>query len=128
MAEDCFFCSPHERDIPELRARTAFARWDGFPVAEGHLLVVPYRHVESFFGLTVEEVADVHWLAADASKLVAADGWTIGVNEGRAAGRTVDHIHLHLIPRRLGDVEDPRGGIRNVLPGGPRPSEWAETR
>lgn len=121
---DCIFCHQHTNDVPRLRARTAFVRRDGFPVATGHLLVIPYRHVESWFDLKDGELLDMHWLAGEVHHgglVPDVDGWTIGVNEGRAAGRTVDHVHMHLIPRRLGDVEDPRGGVRGVIPGKQRP-------
>jgi len=96
----------------------AFA--DGFPVAAGHTLVAPRRHVASVFDLATEEYAAVWALvAAVRARLAAAtgaDGFTIGVNDGVAAGQTVGHAHVHVIPRRAGDVGDPRGGVRWVLP------------
>lgn len=107
--------------------RTCYVRYDNFPAAEGHVEIVPKRHVESFFELTREEVMDVYDLLVQARDTVAEkfapDGYTIGVNEGRAAGRTVDHLHIHLVPRTFGDVEDPRGGIRQVVPNC-NPDSW----
>ncbi|WP_244199866.1 HIT family protein [Amycolatopsis thailandensis] len=77
--------------------------------------------------LTTHENTELHTLSIQASRVLAdrfhPDGYTIGINEGRAAGRTIDHLHLHLIPRHQGDVPDPRGGIRHVLPG-PSPDKW----
>ena len=97
------------------------ALWDGFPVSPGHALVVPQRHVAGWFDATREERAAL-LDALDVAKAVVErrhrpDGWNVGVNVGRAAGQTVFHLHVHLIPRYDGDVEDPRGGVRHVLPG-----------
>jgi diadenosine tetraphosphate (Ap4A) HIT family hydrolase len=122
---DCLFCRPNTPDNQVIAtAGTCYARADNFPAAPGHLEIVPYRHVESLFDLTPAEAADVWRLLREAAAQGTADGWTIGVNEGRAAGRTIDHVHIHLIPRRHGDVPDPRGGVRNVLPGG-NPDRWS---
>ncbi|NJP99572.1 HIT family protein [Streptomyces zingiberis] len=100
--------------------KTFYVRNDNFPAAPGHVEVVPKRHVESFFELTPRELKDAYALILAARKKIMdeyrPDGFTIGVNEGRAAGRTVDHLHIHLIPRHFGDVEDPRGGIRQAVP------------
>ncbi len=121
----CLFCDPDNGQHTVVGGNaTAYARLDNFPVADGHMEVVPRRHVVSLFDLTDGEIVDVFRLARVVAGDVLADGWTVGVNEGRAAGRTVDHVHLHLIPRRVGDVPDPRGGIRNVLPG-ISPDAWA---
>lgn len=124
-AADCLFCQP---DTPTNRvtARTpiCYSRLDNYPAAPGHIEIVPARHVESIFDLTPAELADVHQLLRQAAAAIGADGYTIGVNEGRAAGRTVDHVHIHVIPRWHGDVEDPRGGVRRVLPG-QDPDQWA---
>jgi diadenosine tetraphosphate (Ap4A) HIT family hydrolase len=93
---------------------------DAFPVVEGHMLVVPRRHVASLFDLSDEEQAAVWKLVAQVRGKLAselkADGFTIGVNDGPAAGQTVLHAHVHVIPRRVGDVADPRGGVRWVIP------------
>jgi diadenosine tetraphosphate (Ap4A) HIT family hydrolase len=82
---------------------------------------VPTRHVESFFDLNDQEVLAIYALAKVAREIITAkyhpDAFNLGVNDGEAAGRTVHHMHLHLIPRYEGDVPNPRGGIRHVIPG-----------
>jgi diadenosine tetraphosphate (Ap4A) HIT family hydrolase len=98
----------------------AVALADAYPVAEGHTLVIPRRHVASLFDLSEEEQAALWRLVALVRNELLAelrpDGFTIGVNDGPAAGQTVLHAHVHIIPRRQGDVPDPRGGVRWVLP------------
>jgi diadenosine tetraphosphate (Ap4A) HIT family hydrolase len=93
---------------------------DAFPVAEGHMLVIPRRHVASLFDLSDEEQAALWRLVALVrGKLVSQlqpDGFNVGVNDGPAAGQTVMHAHVHVIPRRTGDVADPKGGVRWVVP------------
>lgn len=117
--QKCPFC-----DVAEGRvvwaSRTAVALLDVFPVSEGHTLVVPRRHVESVFELGVEELASLWELVATTRReltvRLSPDGFTVGVNDGEAAGQTVEHAHVHVIPRFKGDVEDPRGGVRWVRP------------
>jgi diadenosine tetraphosphate (Ap4A) HIT family hydrolase len=96
----------------------AFA--DGFPLTLGHTLIVPHRHESDFLVLSSAEQAAVWALVPDVCKHIEAylrpDGYNIGVNIGEAAGQTVGHAHLHVIPRYWGDVEDPRGGIRWIIP------------
>jgi diadenosine tetraphosphate (Ap4A) HIT family hydrolase len=98
----------------------AFAIADAFPIADGHTLVIPKRHVASIFDLSNEEQAALSRLVAQVrAKLLAdldPDGFNIGVNDGRAAGQTVMHAHIHVIPRRKGDSDDPRGGLRWIKP------------
>jgi len=98
----------------------AVAFGDAYPVAAGHTLVVPRRHVAGVFDLAAGEYAALWALvAAVRARLAAEDAvesFTIGVNDGAAAGQTVAHAHVHVIPRRAGDVGDPRGGVRWVLP------------
>ena len=116
----CPFCFPAADRIafenPFVRAL-----WDAFPVSPGHLLVVPRRHVATWFEATQEERAEILAVLDEAKVLIDSrhrpDGYNIGVNVGRAAGQTVFHLHVHLIPRYSGDVEDPRGGVRHVIPG-----------
>ncbi|MFO7893046.1 MAG: HIT family protein [Longimicrobiales bacterium] len=116
---DCPFCdlapdrilrsAPHARAIP-----------DAYPVTPGHTLVVPTRHVAGLYDLPAEEQAALWELAGEVrAALVAShdpDGFNIGINDGEAAGQTVGHAHIHVIPRYGGDVPDPRGGIRWVVP------------
>lgn len=98
----------------------AYARLDSHSLADGHVIVVPRRHVADFFDMTPEEQAAVLDLLNRARALIgdkyAPDGWNIGVNVGKAAGQSRMHVHVHLIPRRKGDVADPAGGVRCVLP------------
>ena len=122
MSDDCIFCLRHNRKINRVMCENSsfFARYDNFPATPGHLEIVPKRHVESFFELTEQEISDAYALLRQARKRLnekyTPDGYTIGVNEGEAAGRSIDHLHIHLIPRHHGDVEDPRGGIRRAAP------------
>src|SRR5207302_9011630 len=93
---------------------------DGFPVTSGHALLVPIRHVPSWFEASIEERMAL-MRGIDAARLAiesgfGADGYNIGINNGEAAGQTVLHLHVHVIPRRRGDMPDPRGGVRYVIP------------
>lgn len=116
---DCPFCTPDVQRIVSADA-LAFAYHDAYPVSPGHTLIVPVRHVPSWFDLREDECASMLRLLAAAHQRLATnhrpDGFNFGVNEGAAAGQTVPHLHLHVIPRYRGDVADPRGGIRWVLP------------
>ena len=120
MADNqCPFCNIDESRIL-LKNDFAVALNDGFPVAEGHALVVPQRHVRSLFDLPDAELANVWKLVSHVRRKLLddlkADGVNVGVNDGIAAGQTVMHAHVHLIPRRIGDTADPRGGIRWIIP------------
>jgi diadenosine tetraphosphate (Ap4A) HIT family hydrolase len=94
---------------------------DGFPISPGHTLIIPRRHVASFFEITDAERTDLMSLLAAARTGLEREfrptGYNIGINDGTAAGQTVPHLHIHLIPRYSGDADDPRGGVRWVLPG-----------
>lgn len=93
---------------------------DSFPITPGHTLLIPRRHVASLFGLTMVEWVELGQLLTEVRTALLAeyhpDGFNIGINEGTAAGQTVMHLHLHLIPRYHGDQPDPRGGIRWIFP------------
>lgn len=93
----------------------AVAVADAYPVTRGHLLVIPRRHVADFFELDDDEVTAVFQLAR-LVRPITAEGWNIGVNVNPAAGQTIGHVHVHVIPRRHGDVEQPEGGVRWVIP------------
>src|SRR5262249_24520400 len=116
---DCPFCRP-ERSRIRLESRSALALLDAFPVTQGHTLVVPRRHVASLFDLPEEEQAAVWMLVAQVRAVLLAelrpDGFNVGLNDGAPAGQTVMHAHVHVIPRRHGDVADPRGGVRWIIP------------
>ena len=115
----CVFCD-HTDTVVVDETALALTRLDNYPAAPGHVEVIPKRHVESLWDLTDAEAADLWALLRRARTRIDAehrpDGYTVGVNEGRSAGRSVDHVHVHLIPRHFGDVPDPRGGIRRIFP------------
>lgn len=113
--------SPFVRMEKFLVSTYAFAVWDEHPVSRGHALVVPKRDVASIFSLGHDEYADLWTLVREVADLVRmqvlCDGLNIGVNVGEAAGQSVRHAHVHVIPRFIGDHPSPRGGVRAVLPG-----------
>ena len=98
----------------------AFAIYDGFPVSKGHSLVIPKRIVSSVFDLNDDEYNHIFILLRDVKKILLEkfkpDGFNIGINNGTDAGQTIEHAHTHIIPRYKGDLKDPRGGVRNILP------------
>lgn len=115
----CLFC---EVKTFLYENRLAYAIYDKFPVTEYHTLLIPKRHVATYFDLTPQEVRDIHTLLnMQKTHLVKKDltitGFNIGINCGESAGQTVFHCHIHLIPRRSGDVKNPTGGVRNVISG-----------
>jgi len=113
----CRFCTP---EAVVLSGELVYARRDSYPVSPGHLLIIPHRHVPGYFDATVDEKSAIvemidrarNWLQEEYSP----DGFNIGVNCGPAAGQTVMHAHIHVIPRYRGDMQDPRGGVRGVIP------------
>lgn len=114
----CPFCAvAHSRII--LENDHAMAIYDGFPVSPGHMLIIPKRHVASFFETTELEKTALFKLLAEARELALKehnpDGFNIGLNDGATAGQTVMHMHIHLIPRYKGDMIDPRGGVRWIF-------------
>ena len=118
---DCPFCHPDaERELITESAQ-AYAISDKYPVSDGHALVLPKRHVPSYFALHPTEQAACWMLAQRVQMLLRAryhpDGFNVGINTGTAAGQTVPHAHIHIIPRYEGDVEHPNGGVRGVIPG-----------
>jgi diadenosine tetraphosphate (Ap4A) HIT family hydrolase/5-methylcytosine-specific restriction endonuclease McrA len=120
--EKCPFCGRQKTGDLILENELCFGIKDRFPVADHHMLVIPKRHVSDFFELyEPERHASVRLLNAAKSRVKSEDptvvGFNVGINVGEAAGQTVDHCHIHLIPRRVGDVEQPRGGVRHVIPG-----------
>lgn len=126
---DCVFCQPAAAHLRTNVDSALFeARWDGHPLTEGHALVIPKWHIVSLFELDRFEIGEAFTVLRSIRRVIGneygVEDFNIGVNDGTAAGRTVNHLHIHVIPRRLGDVEDPRGGIRNMLPGS-SPDLWA---
>ena len=119
--KDCVFCNI-QRERIEIKNSLAMAFEDKYPVTEGHILVSPLRHTLSFFDLgSSEQKACLILLEQQKKKIAQKDstvtGFNVGINDGADAGQTVMHCHIHLIPRRKGDIADPRGGIRNIIPG-----------
>jgi len=114
----CELCAPSE---VVAQNSLAYVRYDSNSLSRGHVLVVPKRHVASFFDVNAEEQAAILALLNQAHRLIHAqhspDGYNIGVNVGKAGGQSRMHVHVHLIPRYAGDVPDPRGGVRCVLAG-----------
>ena len=119
--DDCLFCMiPAERIIAENEI--AYAIRDGFPVTPLHTLIVPKRHAVDFFALTDEKIQGCNALMRQVRESILGEdptvaGFNIGMNAGEAAGQTVFHCHIHLVARRRGDVENPRGGVRHTIPG-----------
>lgn len=118
---ECPFCARVAAGAEIIRASAvAVAFLDDFPVSEGHVLVVPRRHLARVEDLEADEWAELFGLVREVclelSTPNGVDGVNVGVNSGVAAGQTVDHAHVHIIPRRLGDVPDRRGGVRHVIP------------
>ena len=119
--EDCIFCNINvDRIVDE--SEYCLAIRDGYPVTEHHTLIIPKQHRRTYFDLDDSEVVDIKRLI-DSQRLQierrdsSVKGFNIGMNCGSVAGQTVYHCHVHLIPRRTFDVKEPRGGVRNVIPG-----------
>jgi diadenosine tetraphosphate (Ap4A) HIT family hydrolase len=119
MPTNCPFCQVLDDQIRHQNAAGSSFR-DAYPISDGHTLVVPRKHVASLFDLPAEEYAALWGLVAEVRSRLQTEfqpaGFNIGVNDGLAAGQTVAHAHIHVIPRYNGDVADPRGGIRWIIP------------
>jgi diadenosine tetraphosphate (Ap4A) HIT family hydrolase len=120
---DCPLCSTKDIVIENGQAvenELAYALTDTNPVSPGHCLIVPRRHVAEFFQATKEEKLAIFDLIDEMKAIIDKkhnpDGYNIGVNIGKAAGQSVPHIHIHMMPRYMGDIENPRGGVRGVIP------------
>ena len=111
----CIFCEHYIMKNYILENELAFAIYDKYPVSKGHVLVIPKRHYASYFDATPEEVTAINELIIQIKEILdelKPDGYNIGINVGEAAGQTVFDLHIHVIPRYSGDVDNPRGGIR----------------
>lgn len=133
MSKGCSFCEIIETRNSErvvFESPYFLAIWDGYPVTEGHALLVSKRHIESFFSLSSEERTDVMSAMDNLKGLIdekwSPAGFNIGINDGPEAGQTVPHLHVHLVPRYKGDVSDPRGGIRWVIPD--KADYWSQSK
>ena len=119
----CLFCeiASRQKDVPFVaQFKHCYVIKDKFPVSNGHVLVIPYEHTENWFTAREEVRQDMmqalHLMKAQLDAEYTPDGYNIGANCGKVAGQTVMHLHLHLIPRYEGDMEDPKGGVRGVIP------------
>lgn len=117
---ECFFCKSIRNSDFELENDLAVARFDDFPVNNGHLEIIPKRHIKDWWETTLEERIAIFNLLDEAKKVIDKkynpDGYNIGMNLGEKAGQSIMHLHIHLIPRYDGDVENPRGGVRGIIP------------
>ena len=116
----CLFCTTKNNDIIEEN-KFAFATLDSYPVSSQHCLIIPKRHVKEYFDLSEEEVLGCDQLIKKIKIKVENNdktikGFNIGINSGKEAGQSIMHCHIHLIPRREGDVQNPQGGVRGVIP------------
>ena len=119
QTKPCPFCTLPDSRILDVTPFGLVIR-DGYPISPGHTLVIPKRHVGSFFELTPEEATEMMSLMRRAKSALDIEfkpnGYNIWINDGAAAGQTVPHLHIHLIPRYQGDMPDPRGGVRWIVP------------
>ena len=116
----CLFCNIKESGLADENT-LAYASYDSYPVTDKHCLIIPKRHVKDYFDLTEEEIVACDQLIKEIKKEIEikdplVKGFNIGINSGKVAGQSIMHCHIHLIPRREGDVENPQGGVRSVMP------------
>ena len=121
-SEKCVFCEIYKTEKRILYENNAFwTTLDKYPVSKGHALIISKKHVLSFFDLKINDLENLVNAITETKKLIdqqhIPDAYNIGINDGAVAGRTVHHLHIHLIPRYKGDVENPIGGVRNIIPG-----------
>ena len=119
--DGCLFCDVRSNELLDEN-EFCYASKDAHPVTQQHTLIIPKRHVVDYFDLTEFEVAAIHQMLIAMRNRIKNDdltvnGFNIGVNVGKIAGQSIPHVHVHLIPRRQGDVENPQGGVRGVIPG-----------
>jgi len=118
-SQTCPFCALPDSRI-WLEGETCIVTKDAFPISNGHTLVLPKRHVQSLFELEENELHEIYKFLKKARNTLidelGCDAFNVGINDGISAGQTVPHVHIHLIPRLIGDVEDPRGGVRWIFP------------
>ena len=115
---ECIFCN--HPDLTVLETSLTYAVYDKYPVSDGHVLVIPKRHEADYFMLYDDEKTDL-WRQVDQVKDLLderfhTDGYNIGININSSAGQTIFHVHIHVIPRYNGDMDDPAGGVRGVIP------------
>ena len=116
----CLFCNVPSSDYV-FENNLAFSTFDSYPVSKYHALIIPKRHVENYFDMSEEEVISCNKLIKKMKNKIqeldsTVDGFNIGTNSGKIAGQSIMHCHIHLIPRRKNDVDNPQGGVRGVIP------------
>ena len=116
----CIFCKIRKEEL-QFENQFAYSSIDSYPVSQFHSLIVPKRHVETYFELTEDEIQACNELILKTKEKIlkqdsSVQGFNIGTNAGKSAGQSIMHCHIHLIPRREGDVENPQGGVRSVIP------------
>ena len=116
----CLFCNIPSSDYI-FENNLAFSTFDSYPVSKYHALIIPKRHVENYFDMSEEEVLSCNQLIKKMKNKIqeldsTVDGFNIGTNSGKLAGQSIMHCHIHLIPRRKNDVDNPQGGVRGVIP------------
>ena len=119
--EDCIFCNKTNCKVISSTKHFFIIRDTAYPVTKHHTLIVTHRHIDDYFDLNKEEINDLDEILKNQKRELKQldkeiSAFNIGVNIGRDAGQSIMHCHIHLIPRRKGDVEDPRGGVRGVIP------------
>ena len=115
----CLFCNTNNKEYL-IENDLAFATFDSYPVSKNHLLVIPKRHVENYFDLSNDEILACNEIIKLSKKKLEEDdqtieGFNLGSNNGIVAGQSINHCHIHMIPRRSGDVDNPQGGVRAVI-------------
>lgn len=115
----CIFCNVNDANKIK-QYKHWFTIWDGFPVSKGHCLIILNRHVETFFEISKEEYDELYVIIKECKdridKKYNPNGFNIGINNGMPSGQSIPHLHIHIIPRYNGDVDNPRGGVRGVIP------------
>ena len=118
--EECFFCKCISNAEFQFQNNLAIARFDDFPVNKGHIEIISKRHIKDWWSTTLEERILIFNLIDEVKKYIDdkynPDGYNIGMNLGEMAGQSIMHLHVHLIPRYTGDVSNPRGGVRGIIP------------
>lgn len=116
----CPFCDPEPGRDMIVESENVYAIFDKFPVSPGHVLIIPKSHCSSFFELNITDHTECVLTLNKVMQIIKdkfnPDGFNVGINDGEAAGQTIHHVHIHLIPRYKGDVKEPRGGVRGVIP------------
>ena len=120
QTEQCLFCNKKKQKIIYSNEFMFVVR-DSYPVAKLHTLIIPHRHISNFFDLNDNELSDLSIILKKEKKSLlnldkTISAFNVGVNAGKDAGQSIMHCHIHLIPRRKGDIENPRGGVRGVIP------------